>query len=225
VTARAATAEALRAAFQEHGAASGETCSNQELEQVWGAITGELPAAARRDLVLRMAGDPAIALAWRVAEELWQSSGRSAPAASPAPKPLRRSVPAWTRFNLAAAAVLLLGLGVGLVPWRSQPAGDERRDAGTFHVEPAIAPDAALPRDAFRLRWRPAAAGARYSVRVTTEDLRLLATAAELTAPELVVDRERLSGLAPGTRVLWQVDVALPNGDRVVSPAFVASVE
>jgi hypothetical protein len=62
-------------------------------------------------------------------------------------------------------------------------------------------------------------------VRVTTEDLQLLASAAELTEPELTVDRERLSRLAPGTRLLWQVEVALPNGDRVVSPAFVASLE
>ena len=63
-------------------------------------------------------------------------------------------------------------------------------------------PDATLPRDAFRLRWTPGPQDSRYQVRVTTEDLRVLTTVSDLTVPELVLDRELLSGVAPGARVL-----------------------
>ena len=60
---------------------------------------------------------------------------------------------------------------------------------------------------------------------MTTDDLRVLTTAAELTAPELTVPPERLSELASGARVLWQVVVALPGGETVSSETFVVRVQ
>ena len=60
---------------------------------------------------------------------------------------------------------------------------------------------------------------------MTTDDLRVLTTATDLTAPELTVPPERLSELAPGARVLWQVVVALPGGETVSSETFVVRVQ
>jgi hypothetical protein len=62
-------------------------------------------------------------------------------------------------------------------------------------------------------------------VRATTEELQLLATAADLTAPEFVIDRVALSALPGGASVFWQVDVSLPNGERRTSSTFITRVE
>jgi hypothetical protein len=62
-------------------------------------------------------------------------------------------------------------------------------------------------------------------VRVTTDDLRVLTVAADLTMPELVIQRDLLSQVAPGARVLWQVDVMLPGGKRVSSQTFTTRVQ
>ena len=209
----------LRAAFQSLGEASYEHLSPADLEQVWRAVAGELPAQQRRELVDRMASDPALADAWRVALELWREAGQPAPAAAGD----RRF---WMRSGLAAAAVLLIGLAIGIA-FRFSPApGDETfRNPDHYVVESLVPSDAALPREAFRLRWKAGPQDARYAVRVTTEDLRLLATVSDLTVPELVVDPERLSGVAAGSRVLWQVVVTLPAGESVSSPTFSVRVE
>ena len=87
-----------------------------------------------------------------------------------------------------------------------------------------VPPDVALPRDAFRLRWTPGPEESRYQVRVTTEELRVLATAADLTSPEFTVEPAVLS-LPSGASVFWQVDVSLPNGERLTSPTFITRVK
>ena len=92
-------------------------------------------------------------------------------------------------------------------------------------MESLVPPDLALPRDAFRLRWTPGPEGSRYQVRVTTEDLKLLATAADLMAPEFAVDPAVLAGLSSGARVFWQVDVSLANGARRTSSTFITRLK
>ena len=106
----------------------------------------------------------------------------------------------------------------GLVTWLNRPQQvNEFRDQAGYVVRSLVPSETLLSRDAFRLRWTPAPQGSRYQVRVTTEDLRVLATAEDLTVPELLVERERLTGLSAGARVLWQVDVSGPGGERVSS--------
>jgi hypothetical protein len=219
VTGRQTADESLRAAFRALGDTARETCSEEDLERIWRAVAGELPAAERRVLVDRMATDPACAEAWRVAEELRRASqGESISSATP----LVRS---WSRSWLATAAVLVLGVAIGLVSWLNRPQGDEFRNLPGYVVDSLVPSEAPLAREAFRLRWTPGPQGARYQVRVTTDDLRVLATADDLTVPELLVERERLTSLSPGARVLWQVDVVLPNGERVSSQTFVVRVQ
>jgi hypothetical protein len=59
---------------------------------------------------------------------------------------------------------------------------------------------------------------------VTTEDLRVLADTADLTAPEFTVGPDTLSALKPGERVLWQVELTRPDGVRISSRTFVQEV-
>jgi hypothetical protein len=207
----------LRQAFQSLGDPSA-TLGEQELARVWNAISGDLPAEERREIVDRVATDPAYAEAWRVAQALWSAShDKGGPSVA---SPSRKWVPVW----LAAAAVVIVGVGAVFLQLSRTP-DSEFREQGQYVVESLVPTDAMLPRETFRLRWAPGPQGSRYDVRVTTEDLRVLATAADLTNPELVVERDLLQGVASGARILWQVDTALPDGARVSSRTFVARVE
>jgi hypothetical protein len=207
--------ERLRDAFQALGDAVHEDLSADEVERVWLAVSGDMPADERRELVDRMATSPALAKAWRVAHELWRET-----------QPATTSgLAAWPRSWMAAAAAVVLAIGVGIfVQVAPERGGDTFRDPNRYVVEALVPHEAELPRDAFRLRWTPGPEDSRYRVRVTTEDLRVLTTVSEVTVPELVVDPGLLSGVASGARVLWQVDATLPGGESVLSETFVVRV-
>jgi hypothetical protein len=217
VTDRPSPDERLRDAFQALGQGARDELSAADVERVWRAVSGELSAEERRELVDRMATNPALADAWRVAQELWREVPQVEPAAS--------DLGTWPRRWLAAAAALLLVVSAGLFVQFSPDPGDTFRDPNRYVVETPIPRDATLPRGAFRLRWTAGPEDARYRVRVTTDDLRMLTTAADLTVPEFVVDARLLAGVAPGARVLWQVDVTLPGGESVSSETFVVRVQ
>jgi hypothetical protein len=220
VTDRHAEDGRLKETFQALGETPQRELSPEEIDRVWRAVSGELPAEERRDLVDRMAGDAALAEAWRSAQEL--SRAAAAGARSEVRVPQSRT---WRASWLAAAAVLIAGIGIAIVYQRSSLRDDTFRDPGHYVVESLVQPDVTLPRDAFRLRWTPGPPDTRYQVTVTTEDLRVLATIQGLTVPELTVDGRRLSDVAPGARVLWQVMAALPGGESVASQTFVARVQ
>jgi len=223
VTEPRASDERLAEAFRALGSTDDTEVPEDLRERIWLAVSGALPPEERRDLVERTVTDPACAEAWRVASELWQASQASAAAATAltAPVPAARWAPRW----LAAAAVLLLGAALGVISLLNRPPGDEFRASPDFAVESLLPAGAALPRDAFRLRWTPGPEGSRYDVRVTTEDLRVLATAADLTTAEFAVEPAVLAGLPGGASLLWQVDASLPNGNRLASPTFIVRVE
>jgi hypothetical protein len=211
--------ERLRDAFQAAVPRGGEACSEQDLDRIWRAVAAELPAHERRELVERVAADPAFAEAWRIAREI-----RNASSASPADVHARRwrVTPApW----LAAAAVLLLGVASALFVVVNRPRGDTYREQGSTIVESLVSPETTLPREDFQLRWTPGPSGSRHDLRVLTQDLRLLASATGLTVPEFVVEPGLLGDLPAGTRVLWQVDVTLATGVRVSSQTFVVRVQ
>jgi hypothetical protein len=59
---------------------------------------------------------------------------------------------------------------------------------------------------------------------VTTDDLRVLTTVADVKAPELTIPTAALDSVAAGSRVLWQVVTTLPSGQTVSSRTFVVRV-
>jgi hypothetical protein len=212
--------ERMAEAFQALGDAPGAEVPEELRERIWLAVSGELPPEERRELVERTVTDPAYAEAWRIANEMWRASqASSADSTGAARGPAAR----WAQW-LAAAAVLLLGT-IGVVYYVTPPSGDEFRTQSTAGVRSLVPVDAPVPRGAFRLRWTPGPQGSRYQVRVTTEDLRVLATAADLTEPAFTVDPALLAGLREGASVLWQVDVSLPSGGRLTSPTFITRLE
>jgi hypothetical protein len=193
--------------------------SDELRDRIWLAVSGELPPEDRRELVDRMASNPASAEAWRVAHELWQAS-RAHTDVVIAPDRMMR----WPSNWLLAAATFAIATTIAVASLFNTPPADEFRASSGYIVSSLVQAETPLPRDAFRLRWTPGPEGSRYRVRVTTEDLQVLATAAELTVAELVVQPAALARLSDGGSVFWQVDVMLPSGERITSPTFVARV-
>ena len=210
--------ERLRQAFQSLGDAAREEPAVEDLDRIWRTLSGDLPAAERRELVERMATDPALAEAWRVAHELRRVAP---PEVSAATRTARFRTPSW----MAAAAVVLIGIAIGVLYQLSPSREGTFRDAGTYVIESLVQADSTLPRDAFRLRWTPGPEDSRYRVRVTTEDLTVLTTIPDLTGPEVVLESAVLSSVPPGARVLWQVDATLPGGENVSSETFTVRVQ
>jgi hypothetical protein len=221
VTDRQAEDDRLKDTFQALGETSQRELSQDEIDRVWRAVSGQLPAEERRDLVDRMAGDAALAEAWRSAQELSRAAAAGVGSGG------RRSGWQVTRASwLAAAAVLIAVIGAGIVYQRSGVPRDETfRDPGHYVIESLVQPTVELPRNAFRLRWTPGPPDTRYQVTVTTENLQVLARVPALTVPEVTLDDRLLSSVAPGGLVLWQVTAALPGGESVSSQTFVARVQ
>ena len=212
--------EPLKNAFRALADTSADECSGEEIDLIWRAASGELDADARRDLVDRMAASPAAAEAWRVAQAMREAQGYPA---LPAVETRHSWSPTW--IGLAAALTLTVGLGLlQLNRSTSQPADIYRDQASQAAVESLVPPDSTLPREAFLLKWSPGPAGSRYQLRVTTDDLRVLTTVADVNKPELTIPAAALESVAPGARVLWQVVTTLPSGQTVSSPTFVVRV-
>ena len=93
--------ERLKSAFLALAATSADECSDDEIDRIWRAASGELDAEARRDLVDRMATSPAAAEAWRVAQAMRDAQGYPA---LPAVETRHSWSPTW--IGLAAALVL-----------------------------------------------------------------------------------------------------------------------
>jgi hypothetical protein len=210
--------DTLRRAFESLADSTAAECDPEDLDRIWLAVAGQLPAVERRDLVDRIGTNPELAAAWRAAHELQRGLF---PAGAAGQRRGRWRCASW----LAAAAALVLAFTVVIVSRRDRPAEDIWRAPDRYAIEALVTADAALPRDAFRLGWSPGPKDARYQVRVTTEDLRVLSTAVDLIEPAFAIDRALLEDLPPGSRVFWQVEATLPSGERETSPTFVVRVQ
>jgi hypothetical protein len=85
----------------------------------------------------------------------------------------------------------------------------------------SLVPESApLPREACVLKWSEPAGGARYTVRVGTEDLSPVARAENLDRAEYTVPAKDLERIPPASVLVWRVEAVLPDGRRIASPGF-----
>jgi hypothetical protein len=216
--------EALRRGFQSLAEAATGEIAPDDLAAVWSAVRGELPPDARRALVDRLAAEPALAEAWRIAHAL-ESPDATAPVATATAGMPGRPRRSWPAPWLATAAVVILGVSAVVLLPRLRESPAVLRQPGVPAIESLLTPGAAVSREAFELRWTAGPPGSRYRVRVTTEDLHVLAEATDLETPVFRVPVPTLAGVAAGGVVFWQVDVVMPSTTRLTSPTFVNRVQ
>ncbi|ATB46579.1 hypothetical protein [Corallococcus macrosporus] len=234
-----AAVERLRAAVRAEDPGEHEGAP-VDADLVWRAVSGELPAEERRAVVERVAADPAWAAAWRLAVELSRAASEAAP-----PMARRADIPrarrgdgdvrqqrrfrfAWSQplWGVAATAALAL-IVVGVVMREEQeiPEPPRVRGGDTAAVVSRVPEAVPLKRADCVLRWSGGPEGTRWSVRLSTEDLGWVHRVDSLETPEYRVPAQTLSPLKPGTKLLWQVEARLPDGQVLRSATFVHLLE
>ncbi len=241
----------LRAAFadwQAEDTSSGEGDGEIDAARFFDAVHGELSPEERMAIIERIAVDPEAALVWRLAADLTPPAEESQPAEEAdrslapvvplfrpdrlrpdrtdvlRPDRARREVPSprWRWAAAAAASVLVL---VTVWQFQSRPTGDPVYRGGEGAVvESVLAPDAKLPRENAKLRWKEIG-GATYRVQVFTKDLALLTEGEDLRMPEFVIPKDDLVDVPRGERVLWKVEAVVPGEGKRTSPTFSAVIE
>lgn len=197
-------------------AAPGAACPDPE--RLWSAAGGERPPAEARLLVLHTSECPPCAEAWRLAREIRADAG------------VRRPHVARSRWwvgtlSLAAGLAAVVLAGVVVLREGRGPAAPRYRDQDRIALRAEVDEDRPLPRTAFVLRWSSIGEGARYDLRVATAGLAVVYSARGLTATAHQVPADALAGLPSGARLLWQVEVAAPDGTRTTSPTFMVRIQ
>jgi len=207
----------LRKAFsgQEWTARDGE-CPNTE--KLWASAMGELDPAGEEAVILHLARCAPCASSWRLAREMIAPI-EDAPASH---ETVVRRGRAWWRGPgaLAAAAALLIGMGLGTLLFRrgehaSRPVYREQAQTTRIVALPATR---AVSRAACRLQWKGGPEGSRYDLTVTGENLESICIVKALTAPEYTVPADHIP---PATHeILWRVTAHLPAGEILRSGTF-----
>lgn len=183
--------------------------------RIWEAQAGSLTLFETRAVLEHTTRCPACAEVWRVAHGLGAA----------ADEPARRDRP-WLRPLLAAAAAIVVALGL----WVTFPPGLDQgtpvlREGRVEPIRALVAPDRPMSRESFRLSWSPVEDGAVYVVRVTTESFEPIFTSDALPRTDCVVPPDALRHLAPGTRLMWQVEAVRLDGRRISSNTFFSLLE
>jgi len=202
-------------------------------EQLWAAVTGELPTRLRRKLVDHVSTCPACAEAWRLAREL-APAAEFGGAAEPWTGRLASilGLPwSWNRAVLAgAAAAVVLSAAVTVRFMAPGPAAPLEptppyRNPNLVRIQSLLPPGEPLSREQPLLRWSAGPEGSEYAVTVTTEDLRQVVSVRALKAAQLRIPTARLAGLPPGTKLLWQVETRLPDAELIRSGTFIVPLQ
>jgi hypothetical protein len=216
VIASAPTDDRLGAALASLADSASPTSECPLSGDLWDLASGTLARGEARRVAAHAVACAACREALLLAREVG-ATGRARPVAT---KPART----WAAWAGAAA---ILVAAVALFEWRAVL---DRRPIPEFREPPSLAvkaesPLAPVPHlDGTVLRWT-AVPAARYDVTLAREDLRVLAVARGLERPEYAVPAEAAAGLRPGERLLWQVEVILPDGRRARSGTFSVRIQ
>jgi hypothetical protein len=215
----------LRRAFASVSQAEPDPAACPSPEKIWGAVQGELPPGEIRQIVEHTAACASCAEDWRLAVALQKPVGASNVVHATERFTAGRQIRNWGLAAAAALAVAVVG-----IQWQRQNLIDPQagyRQGEQATIQSLVEEGSPLSRNQFLLRWSaPQAPGATYDVEVSTEDLRVVASADDLREPQFLVPASALAGLPPGTRLLWTVDAELPQGGQMRSEqTFVTTVQ
>jgi hypothetical protein len=191
-------------------------CPNPEL--LFEAASGALEREQCLRIVDHVSQCGECSQAWRVAMELGARPTVKIQAGTWTARAL-----ALPRFAMAASLILAVGIAAYVSMPRHEPVPQYRDVASPLAPRSLVA--SKLPRDRFLLRWSAGPQGSTYTVRLSTADLVPLLLKQDLTTAELLVPPKVLAGVASGDPLLWQVEVRLPNGQRVESNTYAVTVD
>ena len=213
----------LRAAFTAPGQGSPEP--HPEPDTIWAAVKGELPPQEMREVVEHTAMCASCAEDWRLAADL--SKEPVAEATRPAANVVYGRFKQWRPFAAVAAMAAGILIVVGIQTDDPIKPGQEPgyRNEQRTEVRSLLPEGQALSRQAAELRWAPVPGASLYNVQVTTEDLRVVASQESLTGTEYRLPERALTGLAPGSQILWQVEAVFPDGTRQTSETFFTTLQ
>lgn len=213
--------EDLRTLFQglSRETAPGEDCPSPE--ELWASARGELAPEETRRVIDHTGRCPSCAEDWRLARFV----GQRVPGSEGGER-RRPEEEAPPRRWLAAAAALLVALlgAAGLLVWREGGREPVYRVEPTDPIVSLVPEDQPLSRTDPTLRWS-GPEEATYSLVVTTTRLEVLARAEGLTETEYTLPEDLVSGLEPGTVLLWHVEAVQPDSARVPSRTFRVEIE
>jgi hypothetical protein len=209
--------EDLKAAFASlsESAVSGPDCPPPEA--IWDAVTGAGSPAHASAVVEHTSRCFACAEAWRLAREF---GGRTVSEPGSAGSTPASRVPGRRTWTALAAAMVVLSAGIGLVILRRGAPPVVMRAGEEIEIRSLVPESAPLSREACVLKWSEPAAGARYTVRVGTEDLAPIALAENLDRAEYRIQAKDLEKVPQGSAIVWRVEAVLPDGRRIASAGF-----
>jgi hypothetical protein len=220
--------EALARAFAAREQSQGTMNQCPAPEQLFEAASGALDREQQLRIVDHVSQCAECTQAWRLAMEL----GARPPSHVEQSRPslfsrLRLRTIQARQFALAASVICAVGLTAYLVipaiiPVTQQP--PQYRDAA-HPMAPVSLVTGSLARDRFLLRWSAGPQGSTYLLRLTTIDLAPLLVQQDLTRAEFVAPSAALANVESGEQLLWQVEVRLPDGQRIASETYVVTVE
>ena len=206
--------ETLARAFAEREGRRSTSSACPPAEQLFEAASGGLDREQRLKMVDHVSQCAECAVAWRLAMEL------GARPASPLAESGRARV---SRYAMAASVILAAGLTTYFVR-QGHEAPPQYRDA-PHQLAPVSRTGDKLSRNSAVLRWSPGPEGCTYAVRLTTADLIPVFEKQDITSEELAVPAAMLEKLPSGEQLLWQVEVRLPNGQRIASETYVVTLD
>jgi hypothetical protein len=215
--------EALRAAFASLSASASPGPDCPVPDSIWEALSGEMSARSTAAIVEHTSRCPACAEAWRLGHELAGQRGAEASAVARSTAFRAPGIGVWASLSAAALLFIVVGIGIVMRPPGQQPGVTRASEEKT--IQSLVEGTASLPRDVFVLKWSAPAAGARYALRVGTQDLTPIASTQGLERPEYQVPVKSLERLPPGATIVWRVEAILPDGRRIASQAFMNRVE
>lgn len=187
-------------------------------DELWASAAGELSPPDDENVILHLARCSECSSIWRLARELLPEDHLKESSVVSIDRGRRSKT--WRKALLPAAAVVLVGVGLGAGLFlRSGPSSAPvfREQLDDAMISPAPDSDR-LPRAACHLRWTRGPAGTRYDLVVTDDELNILATVKGLNEPEYTLPREEIPTSA--TKLLWRVTARLPDGRTVASDTF-----
>ncbi|MEM7053187.1 MAG: hypothetical protein AAF446_01435 [Pseudomonadota bacterium] len=181
--------------------------------EIFDAVMLNTSLERRREIILHLARCSDSAESWRLAMEL-KPPAEVVDLSSRHARKAWRNLPAW---GLAAAAVLVMVIGVFWIMPTPDPGFPEIGDGNTFRgdsehaIELITADGLRLPAEDFELRWNSIDQIEEYRVLITTTDLEAVFSAATQTT-SLRVPSAALSSIESTEPLYWYVTALRRDG-------------